>query len=315
MELSRLLLGLLLVVDIAHGAAGRAWEGTKGPRAVVPTLKQAATAVPVIPIIDDPLGDHSTPPGNPIVDIETVAGGSDGINVTLKVNFSPDTVMSNVVGFIDLDTDQDPTTGMTFQANSFIPGTTQDIGIDFVLSLFNLPVGGPVDVVDAHTGALVGSVPATIIGEMLEVTVPLAMLGGDDGTMNVGMVLGNISEPTDAAPNVGHGAILASGKAIISPGSSTLVTTQILDLVFILDTFGDPITSMRISLNGADITAAVMEMPPVHGSTPTGQLTAWLPGVGAALLGPGLHTLSIVVTTPAGTCGNTMMYEVIPNME
>jgi hypothetical protein len=58
-----------------------------------------------------------------------------------------------------------------------------------------------------------------------------------------------------------------------------------------------------------------MEMPPVHGSTPTGQLTAWLPGVGAALLGPGLHTLSIVVTTPAGTCGNTMMYEVIPNME
>jgi hypothetical protein len=58
MRLSRLLLGLLLVVDIAHGAAGSAWEGMKGPRAIVPTLKQAATAVPVIPIIDDPLGDH-----------------------------------------------------------------------------------------------------------------------------------------------------------------------------------------------------------------------------------------------------------------
>ena len=51
------------------------------------------------------------------MDIETVVGGSDGINVTLKVNFSPDTVMSNVVGFIDLDTDQDPTTGITLQAN------------------------------------------------------------------------------------------------------------------------------------------------------------------------------------------------------
>ena len=107
----------------------------------------------------------------------------------------------------------------------------------------------------------------------------------------------------------------APGKAIISPGSSTLVTMQVLDLVFILDTFGDSITSIRISLNGADITAAVMEIPPVLGSTPTEQLTARLLGVGAAQLGPGLHTLSIVVTTPAGTFGNSMTYEVIPNME
>jgi hypothetical protein len=33
-------------------------EGMKGPRAIVPTLKQAATAVPEVPITDDPLGDH-----------------------------------------------------------------------------------------------------------------------------------------------------------------------------------------------------------------------------------------------------------------
>jgi hypothetical protein len=41
MKLSRLLLGLFFVVDIAHGAAGRAWEGMMYPRAVVPTLPHA----------------------------------------------------------------------------------------------------------------------------------------------------------------------------------------------------------------------------------------------------------------------------------
>jgi hypothetical protein len=261
------------------------------------------------------MGDHITSPGNPLVDIDTVEGGTDTTNVTLKVTFSSDTVISSVVGFIDLDTDQDRTTGITPHANPLIPGTTQDLGVDFFLSLFGLPFGGPVDVVNARTGAPVGSVPATIVGQTLEGTIPLAMLGKDDGALNVGMVLGNLSQPTDAAPNGGHGAILARGKAIISPGASTLVTTQLFDLVFILDTFGDPITGVSISMDGADITAAVMGIPSVLGSTPTGQLTARLPGIGAAQFRVGSHTLSTVVTTPSGTFGDAVTYEVIPNIE
>ena len=202
-----LLFGLFLMVDIAQGAAAREWGEMKGPRASAPILKQVPAAVLFAPIIDDPLGDHITSPGNPIVDIDMVEGGTNGTSVTLKVHFSPDTVMSEVVGFIDLDTDQNPATGIPPNANVFIPGTMQDIGVDFFLSLFNLPFGGPVDVFDAITGVLVGSVPATIVGQSLEITVPLAMLGGDDGAMDVGMVLGNAPQPTDAAPNVGHGAV------------------------------------------------------------------------------------------------------------
>ena len=98
MKLSRVLLGLLLVVNMVHGAAGQEWGGTEGPRAAASTPQQAAAAVPVTPIIEDPLGDHITPPGNPLVDIDTVEGGTDGINMTLRVHFSPDTVMSSVVG-------------------------------------------------------------------------------------------------------------------------------------------------------------------------------------------------------------------------
>ena len=310
-----LLFGLFLMVDIAQGAAAPEWGGMKSPRISARTHMQAPAAAPIASIIDDSLGDHITFPGNPVVDIDTVGGRSDGTDVTLKVNFSPDTVMSQVVGFIDLDTDQNPATGIPAHANPLIPGTRQDIGVDFFLSLFNLPFGGPVDIVDAITGVLVGSVPATTVGQSLEITVPLAMLGGGDGVMDVGMVLGNLSQPTDAAPNVGHGTILAAGKVIISPGSSTLVITQVFDILFIIDTFGHPIIGVSILLNGVDITAAVLGFPPVIGSTPAGQLTARLPGIGAALLGPGSHTLSIALTTSAGTFADRVLYEVIPNTE
>jgi len=126
------------------------------------------------------------------VDIDTVGGGANATSVTLKVHFSPDTLMSEVVGFIDLDTDENPATGILGNANFLIPGTMQDIGVDFFLSVFNLPFGGPVDIFDSITGALVGSVPAAIVGRSLEITVPLAMLGGDDGAMDVGMVLGKL---------------------------------------------------------------------------------------------------------------------------
>jgi len=205
-KLSGVLFALFLVVGIAHGAAAQEWGRMQGPRASAPT--QVPAVVPVAPIIDDPLGDHITSPGNPIVDIDMVEGGTDGTDVTLKITFSPDTMMSEVVGFIDLDTDQNPATGIPASANLFIPGTMQDIGVDFLLSLFNLPFGGPVEVLNTITGAFVGSVPAIIVGQTLEITIPLAILRGDDGAMDVGMVLGNLPQPTDAAPNVGHGTIL-----------------------------------------------------------------------------------------------------------
>jgi len=314
-KLSGLLFGLLLVVDIAQGAAAREWGKMQELRAGAPTLTQLPAAAPVTPIINDPLGDHITSPGNPIVDIATVEGGTDGTNVTLRITFSPNTVMSQVVGFVDLDTDQNPQTGIEPDANFFIPGTIQDVGVDFFLSLFNLPFGGPVDIFDAMTRALVGSVPATIVGQTLEITVPLSMLGGDNGAMDVGMVLGNILQPTDAAPNVGHGTILPVGKATISPAPSALVTTQVIDVVFIIDPFGKPVTGVSIVLDGRDITAAVLVIPPVIGHTSDGQLTGRLRGIGAALLGPGSHTLSITVTTAAGSFGDTVTYTVIPNTE
>jgi hypothetical protein len=45
------------------------------------------------------------------VDIVKVEAGADS-RLTIRVTFSPDTVITHISGFIDLDTDQNPATGL-----------------------------------------------------------------------------------------------------------------------------------------------------------------------------------------------------------
>lgn len=186
-------------------AAAQQWAARAGGGQ---TPAPVTAAVPVTQIINDPIGDHITSSGLPIVDIGAVSAGSDGVSLTIRVAFSSNTVMTQVVGLIDLDTDQNKNTGISPAANGFIPGTTQDIGVDYFLDLFSIP---NVNVIRTSTLALVGSVTRTVSGQTIEMTIPLSMLGSDDGNINVGMVLGNLTQPTDAAPNTGHGIITPSG--------------------------------------------------------------------------------------------------------
>ncbi|HZE89856.1 MAG TPA: hypothetical protein VE404_09920, partial [Verrucomicrobiae bacterium] len=145
----------------------------------------------------------------PIVDIRGLDAGSNGIALTIQLHFSSDTDMAQIGGTIELDTDQNPFTGFPPAANFYIPGSTEDIGVDYVLNLFGLLTGGPIEVYAVNRQTPEGTVPATITGQTLEFSVPLTMLGGDDGSMNVGMALGNAVQPTDAAPDSGHGTITA----------------------------------------------------------------------------------------------------------
>lgn len=226
-----MLFGAFLMAQVAQGATG-GWEAPKGPQTAAPAVGKVLPVAALGQIITDPLGDDVTSPENPIVDIASVDGGSDGMSVTIKVDFSPDTVMSQVVGIIDLDTDQNAATGIPANANGFL-GATQDLGVDYMLSLFALPGGGPVDVMNATTGETMGTVPAVFNGQSLSITVPLAMLGNDDGNMNVGMILGNFPQPTDAAPNAGHGTITAGPVSIgpackIQLNKTTFVNNDVL---------------------------------------------------------------------------------------
>lgn len=154
---------------------------------------------PLTPIIEDPLGDAVGP-----VDIGTVSGGSDGAEMSLLIEFSPETPMGQTVGEIYLDTDQDAATGLPPEALNGLP--TQDIGMEYFIDMFAAPEGVAF-IVDAELFELVGEVAVVTEGQSYRLDVPLGILGGDDGSIDLDMVFGNFEQPTDWAADVGHGTI------------------------------------------------------------------------------------------------------------
>jgi subtilisin family serine protease len=160
------------------------------------------SGVPVMPIITDPVGDNAAN-----VDIVGVAAGSDGQSVvSMQLEFSAATDMSSVTGYVFLDTDQDPSTGDPPDFWYGQPG--QDVGIEYVVDLFGLQESDPVVyLVDVATYDIVASAPATVGERTVSFDLPLEAMGKDDGFINTALVVGNLNEPTDWAPDDGHGTI------------------------------------------------------------------------------------------------------------
>ncbi|MGH2651401.1 MAG: carboxypeptidase-like regulatory domain-containing protein, partial [Actinomycetota bacterium] len=151
-------------------------------------------------IIDDPAGDSVA-----TVDITTVRTGSDGTALaSMAIDFTAGTPMDEIGGFVFLDTDQDSSTG--FPPEDFFGKPTQDIGVDFFADMFGVS-DGYVLIVDAESFEIVAEVPAAVEGQTVSFDVPLEAVGGDDGSIDVAMVLGDFFQPTDWAPDVGHGTI------------------------------------------------------------------------------------------------------------
>ena len=156
-------------------------------------------AGPLLPVIDDPVGDAVGP-----VDITTVSGGADGTEMSMMIEFTPGTTMDQATGVIFLDTDQNASTGLPPEAFFGLP--TQDVGIEYFIDMFNAP-NGVGYVVDANTFEFVGEIAVERIDQAYRLDVPLFLLGFDDGFMNVDMVFGDFNQPTDWAADIGHGTI------------------------------------------------------------------------------------------------------------
>jgi subtilisin family serine protease len=170
---------------------------TDVPRTPIP---QAVPSELLQTIIDDPAGDAV---GS--VDITTVRAGSDGTALaSMAIDFAAGTPMGEIGGFVFLDTDQDSSTG--FPPEDFFGKPTQDIGVDFFADMFGVSEGY-VLIVDAESFEIVAEVPAAVEGQTVSFDVPLEAIGGDDGSIDVAMVLGDFFQPTDWAPDVGHGTI------------------------------------------------------------------------------------------------------------
>ena len=173
----------------------------------------------------DPKGD--TYNASAIPDVISLTAGSTADTVTIRLGFagtisgSTSGLADALGGYIDLDTDQDPLTGAFALTDAFgPPGTSTGLGTEYFVLLF-LDAQGKVSIV-ATSGTITGTVQPSFGDSSMTLRIPLAMLGNDDGNMNIAAVAGNLSVPTDVVPNAGHLTLGASGQVGGRRSSSAL---------------------------------------------------------------------------------------------
>jgi hypothetical protein len=148
--------------------------------------------------IGDPVGDtYGSPddPSQPDITMLAAAHDSDALTIVIRLA-SP----IGLMGYIDLDVDQDPTTGNLAQVDAYRPdpGGSSGLGDEFVVDLSN---GVLVDVVNF---GIVAYVDQLHNGNTVTILIPLQELVGSNGNINVATVVGDDNGPTDVAPNEGH---------------------------------------------------------------------------------------------------------------
>jgi subtilisin family serine protease len=199
-----------------------------------PDLPPVETSVDVDvelePIIEDPAGDALG-----AVDIVTVRAAMDEHSVAFGFDFTPDTPMEELLAFAYLDVDRDPTTGLPPEKLAGKP--TQDIGVDHFVHV-EAPIGAAW-VVSTATFEVVGEVPVEVTERSVRFDVPLEVLTlaeGLDG-IDVVTVVGDGTELSDWAPDVGHGTVVPDRDATwmaaeptvgeVAPGEATEVTVTL----------------------------------------------------------------------------------------
>ncbi len=126
---------------------------------------------------------------------------------------------NSVGGYVDIDADQNGATGVQAFTDGFRPdaGST-GLGIEYVVYLFDNP-DGSLSVFDNQLNEL-GTVMPTFGATSISFTVPLSLLGDDDGNVDLATVIGTNAEPTDIAPNSGHLTLGVSGRPAAAPAAS-----------------------------------------------------------------------------------------------
>ena len=139
-------------------------------------------------------------------EITSVVVDGDATTLCLTVNFAGEVdpadaaTGSELVGYVEFDTDEDINTG-------FLPGAVDVfcpdfavIGVDVVLDMFSVFQGTAI-LLNPFTGEFT-EVPVTFDTNSFTAELPISALGGDS-SLNFAAVLGTFAEPTDCIPNGG----------------------------------------------------------------------------------------------------------------
>lgn len=174
------------------------------------SVTSSATVIirpPVQSEIVDGLGDAA------IYDIRSIKTSRTSTTLTVTITFDTATPPNlppagsvvgagDLAGFIDFDTDQAVGTGIPSPNSFYCFGSTSSaIGVDFFISLFYRNPAGNYDIIETVGFTDVGDAIPNLMGNVLELTIPLADLGGDDGKTNMNTVQGDDVGPTDCVPD------------------------------------------------------------------------------------------------------------------
>jgi subtilisin family serine protease len=214
--------------SLARAARSLPWSDYAHTPPAIPLYPAGPAMIATLPdVITDPSGD-----GGP-VDLTVLRGlGHNGV---LQIEMALSTVInrSNFGGFLSLDIDRNRATGAP---PSFGNGA-QDIGAEYEFQFFNLN-SNVVDLFNVLNGGFVGSFPVEVGSRTLRFSVPLDVLGHDDGTMDVTGVIGDAFGPTDWFPNAGHGSILGIQWLSVTPDAGTVPPGGSVDVQVTFDASG-----------------------------------------------------------------------------
>ena len=163
---------------------------------------------------EDPTGDTFGVAAKWDVTGLTLAREPDVLAVML--DFSRDVVPpttgdpSAVLAFVDLDLDQNFSTGSSAMADEFRQdGSSTVLGVDARINLAAPDENGRIAIIDG-LGRERGRVTPVYAGKRITVRVPTALLADDDGYVNAAAIVGIAGAPSDIVPQVGH---LALGRS------------------------------------------------------------------------------------------------------
>ena len=171
--------------------------------AVSPALNDSTTTV------SDPTGDVF---GSSIVqwDATALTLTRDSTSITVAIDFSAGIISPTsgdpaaMIGFVEFDVDQDAATGNASTVDEFRPnGGATGMGTDYALVLSDYASDSSVAVIDAM-GNATGRVKPVFDGRRITIRIPLTLVGGDDGGLNVAAIVGALGVPSDIVPENGH---------------------------------------------------------------------------------------------------------------
>lgn len=209
---------------------------------------QHAAAGPIIGPVPDPVGDTFGPgPNRPDVTsvYALVDTGPATATVTFTVTFAspisppsafhgPTSPTPSVIGFIDIDTDRNPATGLNSAINRFmspagpVPPPPIALGAEAYIDLsYEATHPGRV-ALDAANGSLIAAVPISFTADSFSVTFPLGLLTGSDGNFNFDVLVGNFAGATDRVPN---GSVAIGAEVIPEPATLGLLGVGLLGVL------------------------------------------------------------------------------------